>query len=299
MNPNDAKIVAMMLVRNESWSVGAVASATLEWCDELVVLDDGSTDATPDILASVTRAYGSDRLFYHYCKREEGDIHRWREMELRQRLFSAAKTRNATHFAVVDADELPTAPLIPHLRSIVAECNPTEGITVPMISPYCSLTQRRTDGHFQPHSGIFIGFRNTPGLGWSPGADGYQHHQRAPRGCKCDFPRFDANEGGIMHLQFASLLRLQAKSAYYKAFETVMYPGRMTPAQLNEKYDWALSGVGMTLQPIPVTWWKGHSTTFIDLDQRPWQLDALHDIVNRHGTGIFAGLNFHGLLNIA
>lgn len=288
------KIVGMMLVRNEDWCVGLSATAALKWCDQLVVLDDGSTDATPDVLSTIARQHGDNRIVYQYETRD--DPHAWREMEMRQWLFDLARHQGGTHFAVIDADEVPTAKLIDHLPQILGSLTPQQGISVPMISPWDGIQQRRVDGNFQPYSGIFIGFRNAPSLAWKRESDGYQHHHRAPYGCRSEWPMFGPEEGGIMHLQFASMSRLKAKAAYYKAFETINYPGRMTAQELNRKYDWTLSEEGMSLRPISSDWWQGHATQYLDLNAEAWQSKAFKDIVDKHGLGPFAGLEMHGLI---
>lgn len=297
MNPDKAKIVGMMLVRNEDWIVRASIMAALQWLDTLVILDNGSTDDTVREIIAATKGIEANRI--QYISKPNTDQHKWREMDLRQELYNAAQQHDATHYAVIDADEIPTCPVVPHLRRIVAEAQPGFGVRVPMHSPYGSLTARRTDGNFEPQCGIFLGFAATPGSYWASEHDGYQHHHRAPYGIQEMMPTYGPDEGGIMHLQFASIERLKAKAAYYKATETIMYPGRMTPDQLNEKYDWTLRGEE-EIQTMKPSWWAQHSTNgivnTIDLTKEAWQAQALRDLVKEHGSGIFAGINMHGVV---
>src|SRR5580700_4905017 len=103
-----------MPVRNEDWVLGLTARAVLQWCDELVVGLHACTDASAKIVADV-------------CFEEPGRItwteHPdpvWSEMAHRQALLDIARGRGATHIAIVDADEILTANLIPLIRGAIA-----------------------------------------------------------------------------------------------------------------------------------------------------------------------------------
>lgn len=295
MNSNQAKIVGMMLVRNEAWIVKMTMLIALRWLDELVILDDGSTDETPDHVVDVCRQVGPSRVHYYRTERTEPI---WREMELRQALLEHARKRTPTHLAVIDADEIPASTVLPHLREIVAGCGAGHGVSLPMNSPYHSIRNRRVDGSFEPASGLFLAYRDVPGAHWRAEGDGYQHHARCPRGVSALTPAYHASQGGVMHMQFVSKRRLQVKAAYYKALETIQYPGRMRPADLNRKYDWTLRTEGMRTEPIPDTWWSSHTAelSHLDVQRDPWQYDALRILINRYGMGAFAGLDMHGVV---
>ena len=48
-----------MPVRNEAWCLGLTARAALKWCDELVILDHASNDATGEnILLPLEEEFG-------------------------------------------------------------------------------------------------------------------------------------------------------------------------------------------------------------------------------------------------
>lgn len=91
-------LIASLIVRNEAhryleWSVGAL----LEFCDEIRVLDDGSTDGTYEILAELDRVHvkrrGGDPMFEH-------------EGRARNELLDWTYAGNPTHVLAVDADEI-------------------------------------------------------------------------------------------------------------------------------------------------------------------------------------------------
>jgi glycosyltransferase involved in cell wall biosynthesis len=107
------KLVALMPVRNEDWVLGLSARVALMWCDHLVILDHASTDRTQEILRDLCAEHPG-RLT---CLRNSEGL--WDEMAHRQTMLEAARAENATHIAIVDADEILTANLVPGVRLTV------------------------------------------------------------------------------------------------------------------------------------------------------------------------------------
>src|SRR5215475_9209519 len=104
------KLTAIMPVRNEEWILGLSARVALEWCDELVVLNHCSFDRTHAILEEISRETGRVRFAAH-------NTSQWREMEHRQQLLDIARHYEATHIALIDADEVLCADSLPGIRS--------------------------------------------------------------------------------------------------------------------------------------------------------------------------------------
>lgn len=306
------KIVATMLVRSDAWSINLAVQSALLWADEIVFLEhrpDG-----PDL--NLSRAM--ELLDGAYPGRINGlpawTAADWDEMVMRQRLLGAARERGATHVGIVDADEAVTAPVATLVRRHAERLAPGELLAYPMAATHYSggipgaLDLMRVDGPWRTNPGITLLFRDAPGLSWRNAEDGYCYHARNPKGSKTDSVHTPLSDsygrahGGIFHLQYASLTRLLAKAAYYKAMETIKFPGRMTPAQLNEKYDWTLrDGESGIYEPIPAAWWDypfGDGRTLVDLVELPWQASALKALVARHGFDAFKGVELHGVLDI-
>lgn len=92
------KLVASMIVRNELGRyLRPVVEHVLSWCDELRVLDDGSTDGTYEYLSELERVA---------VKRLSGTT--WREHEgmARQELLDWTLDGQPTHVLALDADEI-------------------------------------------------------------------------------------------------------------------------------------------------------------------------------------------------
>ena len=106
------KLVALMPVRNEEWILRLSAAVALSWCDHIVFLDHASDDETGSILLSLAAARpGQVTILLDPDPT-------WKEMEHRQALLDAGREVGGTHFALVDADEIITANLRPHIREI-------------------------------------------------------------------------------------------------------------------------------------------------------------------------------------
>ncbi len=306
-------IAALVLARSESWCLGLTLRAACLYCDAIVFTDHRSDDATPDIAREVC-AEMAVPLNY-----ERIDDEHWDEMDVRQRMLARGRSLGADRFVIVDTDEVLTANVVPLARQLVGQCASGTAGALPMVATYHSLHRRRHDGVWGDRSRLTWCFYDDGLLRWSPDpADRYQHHMRAPRGCP-NPPAFlagswpsgnaDLNWGGVFHLQYASLARLKAKAAWYKIVETIRWPGRMSPQQLNQKYDWTLREEAHPdrgapeFSAIPDAWWRGYLDRgwgrYIDLAAESWQArDArrLYAEFRKVSPDAFAGLELHGII---
>jgi glycosyltransferase involved in cell wall biosynthesis len=101
MEKKKPKLVAMMLTHNETGRyLERVIDNTLSFCDEIVILDDHSTDGTYELIFELWRKYG-DRI---HCSKAKSS---WsNESELRKELLDATYALDPEWIIAVDADEL-------------------------------------------------------------------------------------------------------------------------------------------------------------------------------------------------
>lgn len=285
------KLVAMMVYRNEQWVLGCSARVALRWCDEIVILDHGSTDATPDIISDLVREHPG-RVHTIRLRATSG----WVEQTHRQMAFARARTKGATHFAIVDADEVPTGNMLEHggahLRRLITEITPVQYMAgLHELCLWDSLDDWRVDGVFDTNRDIVVGFPDAPNLHWAPREDGYHLHARYPmfaRGISNPCP--DWRGGGIMHLQFASMRRHRAKNWWYRMVERIQHPTKRTAEETNELYGWPFVGEPV-LHRAPAHWWDGiPERRHIDLDLPPWHEQEIERLLAEHGPETFRGL---------
>lgn len=303
-----SKLVALLVVRNESWILGYSLRVALSWCDELVILDHGSTDATPKIIKSAQDEYPG-RV---HCEVIEDP--KWNEMIHRQRSLAVGREHGGTHFAIIDADEILCAHLLNVTRQQVLALEPHQLYSLPLVPMWRSMQQFRDDQSIWCSAQLSLAFSDGPGVTWTPNPDGYQFHKRVPDRIhkSRSRPRRETIRelhrtvqstqaqltGGVLHCQWADWRRMQAKHLLYQMRETVYHPGRKTAAELSKTYSMASDESDIQLSAAPPIWtapyerWSDH----LNLRQEPWQLQECRELLAQHGRDIFAGLNWFDIV---
>jgi hypothetical protein len=287
------RLIAIMPVRSEDWILGLSLRALLLWCDEVIVGLHACTDRSQEIAQEV--AEETARVTTSVIG---DDV--WHEMSHRQGLLNIARDIGATHIAIVDADELLTANLLPLIRGAVTSVPQFSIFQLPWICLAGDLTkywargvwgEQQASAAFQDHS-IWH---------WkAQGKEGYEHHHRHPMG-KAFVPwrPVSRRDGGLMHLQFLSRHRLMAKQALYKIQEAIRWPGREPIYEINQKYDYAVYG-GAQFQEalVPAEWWHGYEDLmdYLHIDAEPWQEAEAKRLYAEHGAAKFKGLDLFGVV---
>jgi hypothetical protein len=273
------KIIALMVVRNESWVLGASLRAALKWCDGAAILLDRCTDSTVDIVKEIAKE--TDREVT--CSETDPSEH-WDEMHHRQRNLEDARSLGGTHFAIVDADEILTHNNLGNVRGWFHDLAPGEVLDVPMIAPWKSLDA------YCPHTRgvITLGFKDKPGMGWAPrGEEQYHHHNRPPHGMTNR--RMVECEGGVFHLQFAAWDRFIWKHRHYLMSEYVRWDYPAT--ELNAKYAWwSHPPHGENLRLITAEWWGNYAKDSINLKAAVWYQRECRRMIREYGVDRFRGL---------
>ena len=276
------RIVALMRVRNEAWVLRYSARVVLKWCDDLVILDHVSLDATPQIIAELARDHPGRVKCLHDPDPE------WREMAQLQRLLDVGRDLGGTHFALPDADEVPTANLLPKLRRVVEDLlAPGELLVSPLLNLWRSLDVYRRDStkHGKQHASI--AFRDAGTLGW-PAEE--QFHHRPPAGIERKQYWPPENEGGLLHLQRASWTRAQARQSHYKMVEVLRWPDK-DRSRIDAMYQSSLEEGGARLHTVPPGWWAhGIDRSLIDVDAAPWEAAECDRMWAEHGKERFKRL---------
>jgi hypothetical protein len=292
-----AKIISLTVARNEEWVIGLSLRAALSWVDYAVVLVHASTDRTFEIVCEIAKEarvkHGEDRVLIL-----QNDNPVWMEMDHRQWTLDEGRKLGGTHFAIVDADEVPSANVLPKLRGWVETLKPGGLLDLPLLPVWGSLDAYRCDpsGMWQK-SWLTLAFCDTGKCFWKAKEDGYQYHNRPPYGTLTEeVERFRPVgrhlEGGVMHLQFANQKRLIWKHIFYQMDEVIRWPGREPNLSIAKKYSVAVKENGLVLRPCPKEWWNGYDKELADISGSPWHESWCREMIQKYGPQKFKGINF-------
>lgn len=282
-----------MPVRNEAWVLGLSARAALMWCDELVILDHASTDESPRITEEIARETGRVRIM-------RVNDPTWREMEHRQFMLTVARQYDATHMALVDADEVLTGNLLPSIRDSIERLPKGVLLQLPLYNMRGSLTRYHLNGTWGNRI-TSVAFQDHPKACWT----GDMFHHREPAGLKwgAALP-VTQGCGGVMHLWGASERRLLAKHALYKLTERLRWPDK--PVQeIDQMYSLCITGHPnrpgdtpdkWTYGTAPDSWWAPYAGLPVTrLEGDLWQVAECRRLIAEHGER-FTGLDLFGVV---
>lgn len=104
------KIIGGITTKNEDWIIERTLKALNNFCDEIIVYDDGSTDKTEEICKSFDKVDWFVRPPHDPLKREEA--------KQRLELIELLKTKNPDYVILLDADEIPTPNIMSFLENM-------------------------------------------------------------------------------------------------------------------------------------------------------------------------------------
>ncbi len=273
------KIIALLMVKNESWILPTYLSGMKDLADEVIAIDDGSTDDTKHILQNA----GAIVLENHEVWKSGTP-----EFSMRQRLLEEGRKRGGTHFICLDADEAFSLPFRQHGREIISQLKPGQKLLMQWMflwkDPYIFIDDKRSlfkdnykdlvfcDSQDLQHSFAFMHVGRTPGLTTDQNSI-----------------RLEPQTGACLHFTFVNWNRCMLKQAWCRCSDLIHEPGRYV--KINNKYYFPEKNPGFKFSPIPKEWFEGLVMP-ANIENLPpsWHLKTVISFFDRFGIENFEPL---------
>ena len=296
------KLVGLMPVRNEAWCLGFTLRVALKWCDQMVVLLHSCTDDSQRIVEQIAEEHPGRVVWW--CNEDE----QWLEMEHRNKLLNIARELLATHVAIIDADEFMTANLLPseeerrlgslHILDYLDALPGGQLLELPGYNmretPGMPLNMRYHANGVWGSRWFATAFQDSPVLNWQ----GDRFHHREPFGCGWNRWRpVHQGYGGTIHLWGSSEKRLVEKHRLYKLTEALRWPDKSF-ADIDRLYNLAIyPREPWNYHQLPPTWIEPYADLYqyLNIQEEPWQAEAVRSLLQTHGRERFKGLDLFGL----
>ena len=132
------KVIALLPFKNEEWCLPSYLHNTTKIVDEIIAIDDGSSDNSVKILEDAgAKVYSSKKLI----RFNSG----WSEGSIRAELLKLGRDAGGTHFVCLDADESFTNPLVENFEELLPQLKPGEKMSLQWLALWKSYTCYRHD----------------------------------------------------------------------------------------------------------------------------------------------------------
>jgi glycosyltransferase involved in cell wall biosynthesis len=273
------KLIALLPFKDEAWILPAYLSSVVPIVDEIVAVDDGSTDASR---AMLERA--GAQVIDNLARTDAG----WAEHSIREQLLALGRARGGTHFLGLDADEALTTPCRTSLRPALAALQPGQKLALQWVTLWKSRDAYRSDGSVW--TDLFKDFA------WADGGAATGHGyaflgvgRTAGPNDADTWVRMAPAAGAVLHYQFVAWRRTQVKQAWYRCSELINTPERAF--EINELYAISDDDPAARTVPLPPGWAAGIDVP-ADIEALPpgWHLDAILAWFDRYGETFFEPL---------
>lgn len=269
------KIITLVPVKNEAWILRFSLKNFSLFSDEILILDDGSTDESTNISSSFKKV-----TIIPFCEKENhvNMSHR------RNILLNEGRRRGGTHFVMLDADEVFAATFVANMESDLLRMNPGQKLLLPWLFVGVRNGTFVFDTNQKTNYKDFIFCDD----GISSYEEKFLSEPRTPGTLK-KLIAVSFEQGAVYHLQNLAVKRNQFKQAWYRVNE--LLKGDRSAKRINATYDYTKNLY--VRNPIPV------QDTFV-LENYPliekdadydFYLDRIKELFRKKNVLFFEGLD--------
>lgn len=272
------KIIALLPFKNEEVMLPIYLSNVLPIVDEIIAIDDNSTDNGRKILEqhSNVKVYNNEEVL------KSG----WAEFNIRQKLLQLGREAGGSHFVCLDADETFSSNFVPIAKHIINKLQPGQKIALQWLCLWKSQNHYRNDSsvwsnNFKDfivydspnlgHDYAFLGVGRTPG----PNNDN-------------TWLKLNNKYGSVLHYQFSHWNNFNLKQAWYRMSELIKMPG--SENSINQKYSITLDDPNACVKEIPEEWNKNIPKLDLENQEPSWHIKVIEEWFKEYGVEYFKGL---------
>jgi len=272
------KLIALIPFKNEEWILPTCLSSLKNVCDEVICIDDASSDKSKEIAISFgCKVYDNEKIT------NLG----WSEHHIREKLLSLGREAGGTHFICIDADEAITAQFSKNAKKILESLKPGQKLTMQWLAMWKSIHHYRNDNSVWSNNfkdfivcddkKIYYDYKWLH-VGRTPGINNEQTLLRLN-------PKF----GAIMHYQFSDWTNFQIKQCYLRCAELIKRPGAENA--INQQYSITLDSSDVYVNLAPEEWYKDYIMPDMFSLKKDWRLQRIMNYFEECGPGFFKNLD--------
>ncbi len=275
------KLIALLPVKNEEWILPAYISTVAPVVDEIVALDDGSSDASVDLLRDAGAHVSASSVVA-----KSG----WPENSIRSSLLKIGRERGGTHFLCLDADEALTHPAVKCIKSEIAELGPGQKLAMQWLALWKDPLEYRDDASVWSNNYKDFAFADSLDLIAELESEREFGVYRTPgANVADDWRRIPVGSGAVLHFQFVPWRRFQAKQAWYRCAELIAAPDRAH--HINRMYAPTLDDPRAVTTALPSDWHAGVAIPGgLSELASGWHIEETLKLFDEHGSEHFEPL---------
>ena len=241
------KIIGLLPFKNEEHFLPTYLSNVQPVCDEIIAVDDNSTDNSRQIMEDA----GVIIQGYEDTEYLRGG---WNCGLIRQHLFRYGREAGGTHFVCLDADETFTSNFVPIARDIISQLEPGEKAQLQWLALWKSCTHYRHDHTVWSNNFKDFIVHDDPALTYEyefmcEGRTIGWHDDNTLR-------KLEVEHGAVLHYQFAYFNNFLLKQAWCSIGELVQQgPGAIH--NINAKYSICYLDDSVGMREMPAEWIEG------------------------------------------